>query len=267
MKEIKVSFRAGLGQPIREVDMYRFLTTSHYDKQLEEIRNTEDKEQRQELKKKLGAITPSGLFRGSMKEKNLVSHTARLCVDIDGGDNLYTAESMKDVLCSISTVEFASYSASGDGVYAIIVIDPEKHRESFDYIQNWFKKDLGITIDLQCHNISRLRFASSDKDFYYNDNAEVLDIGDWKKPEPEMPASEAVAFETSLPMDDFLQYCKRYDGEFQEGNRNHFLFHKACKAREKFELTQEQTEGILRRYVIMGFPESELRTTVRSAYK
>lgn len=267
MKKIMCSFRSGLYEPIRDVDMYKFLTTDYYDEQLEKIRSTEDKEERQELKKLLGAITPSARFEGRMREENILEHTGRLCVDIDGADNIYTADSMKEVLCNLSNVEFAALSASGNGVYCIIPIDPEKHRESFDYIQHWFQEELNITIDSQCHNISRLRFASSDKEYYYNDNAERLEIGDWVKPAPELPAVTEGLFDTKQPYKDFIQYCERYEGEFAEGGRNRWIYQKACKAREKFGLDAIQAEAALMRYSSKGFSPQEIRTSVRSAYR
>ena len=264
-KEIEVSFRKAFGEPIRNVNLFRFLTTDHYKVQIEEIRTEEDKDKRGELKKLLGSITPSGLFKDALKDDNLVRHSGYICLDIDQQDNEYTAQSIKDVCCSLSQVAFCAYSASGNGVFALVKIDPNEHHRSFEYLQHWFKDDLGIIVDQQCKNLARIRFCTYDPDYYLNEDPAELSVGDWQAPK-EIHEWDG-APENKGSYDDFSTYIENFKHDFHEGNRNRFAYHKAQQAREKFGLSKHDCFGVLKNLACTGFSVREIEQAVRSAYR
>ena len=264
LDEITISFRASFNAPIRDVNLMKYLKSDYYKPLLDKIRAEEDKDVRSDLKRSLGAITPSGRFRTAMKDEELVEHSGLLCVDIDAQDNKYTAQSMKDVVCKLDSVAYAAFSASGNGVFALVRIDPDKHLKSFQYIEQFFREELDINIDGQCKNLARLRFASNDPDHYINDNAVELNIGDWEKPKQEQVRSFNDVDTTGY--EDFATYCGYYEKEFLEGNRNRWVYNKMCKARDKFGMSKNEALAAMDRYVSSGFTTSEMNTTARSVF-
>ena len=65
-------------------------------------------------------------------------------------------------------------SIRGFGYVAYVKISPDKHLDSFLYIEKAFHNDLNITIDPACKDVPRLRFISYDPDLYLNENAKKL---------------------------------------------------------------------------------------------
>lgn len=114
---------------------------------------------RAELKKRLPAITPSGIFTGRGAEY-LVESSGIICIDIDGVDPTYA----KSILRPLPYVAYASASVSGGGVFAFIpVSDPVAHKMHFKAIERDLAS-VGLVVDPICANISHLRFYSYDED-------------------------------------------------------------------------------------------------------
>lgn len=128
---------------------------------VEKIRAETDKAVRNELKKKLLAVTPSGLFR----ERNmhgLVEHSGFICIDFDNLDN--DLQSIKNRLIADKYVYSAFVSASGNGLAVFVQIEKDKHEEAFLGLQKYFEEEYHIIADVGCRDICRLRFASYDPD-------------------------------------------------------------------------------------------------------
>lgn len=157
----------------KEVILFDFLTSKEYVDEVNEIRKVEDKKVKDELKSKLPAITPSGLFDKRRSASNLIKHTGIIQVDIDKQDNEHLKmQEVKKLLEDIEQVSFASYSVSGNGLFALIQIKyPEKHKEHFLSLEYDFKNDFNIVIDKSCKDVSRLRGYSYDEAYYFNEDA------------------------------------------------------------------------------------------------
>lgn len=152
-----------------------FLLSEKYRKEVEHIRTISDKEQRNELKKKLPLVTVSGVFEPTRSSNNLKEHTGLICIDIDGSDNIHIKNfsELKTQLSNIKEVLFCAVSVSGNGYFAIIPIkNPNNHREHFIAMQEDFKS-LGINIDIACKDVTRLRGYSYDPQPYINEDAEI----------------------------------------------------------------------------------------------
>ncbi len=153
----------------------KFLFSDKYRKEVEHIRTISDKEQRNELKKKLPLVTVSGIFEPTRSSNNLKEHTGLICIDIDGSDNTHIKNfsELKAQLSNIKEVLFCAVSVSGNGYFAIVPIkNPNKHREHFIAMQEDFKS-LGINIDVACKDVTRLRGYSYDPQPYVNEDAEI----------------------------------------------------------------------------------------------
>lgn len=157
---------------LHPVSLFEWCTTVKFKNQIELIRATADKTERDNLKQSLPCAMPSLLIDKT--------HSGFIAVDIDGtnhNENLdFSPEQLKQKVSSIANVAYCGYSASGLGVWALIpLFDPTKHLEHFRALQIQFKY-IGLSIDNSCSNVNRLRFASYDNEPYINPNAKAFSL-------------------------------------------------------------------------------------------
>lgn len=136
---------------------------------VEKIRSSSNEKEKKELKSKLPAITPSGIFQ-ERKTSMLQEHSGLICTDIDGKENPHISdwESVKENLGKLPFIMYAGLSVSGKGLFCLIKLAyPEKHAQHFNALQTTFK-EMGITIDKSCSDVSRLRGFSYDPKPYVN---------------------------------------------------------------------------------------------------
>ena len=143
---------------------------------VEKIRNTSDKKDRQELKKGLLNFAINCRFKDSRSANNVSEKTGLVYIDIDFQDNIEIIDKIPNILKSIQNVAFYKKSCSGNGYQAII-----PYSKSLDFTKVWYSiesdfKDLGIVIDSATKDISRVTFYSYDPDYYYNPNADAIDL-------------------------------------------------------------------------------------------
>lgn len=138
-----------------------------YNDLVKEIRAA-DEDDRKRLKKRLPAITPSGIFSGRGAD-HLQYPSGIMALDIDGVD----VDKAKKILKCMPYIAYAGRSASGGGVYAFLKIS---RVEAFKSHFKAISKDLasvGLPVDPICSNISSLRFYSFDEDPLINERPAI----------------------------------------------------------------------------------------------
>lgn len=190
----------------KDVNLLKFLTSNKYKSEVEQIRSANTKQEKDALKAKLPAITPSGLFHTKRKVENLSHHTGLIQIDIDGKDNPYlNMAETKELLKQVEQVCFCAYSVSGNGLFALVPIaEPNRHREHFLALEEDFKYDLNIVIDKSCKDVTRLRGYSYDENYYMNENALVYE-GLTEPKQLVLPQVKTVHIEPVNEADDFYK--------------------------------------------------------------
>lgn len=166
------------------ISLFQWLTSTKYKNTVEAIRKEPNKDRRDEMKSRLPAITPSGMFT-KRTSNSLVKHSGFIAVDIDHKENEHIGnyDELKEQICKISNVAYCGISVSGTGYFALIPIeDPDKHLQHFFALERAFKK-LGIVIDPACKNVDRLRGYSYDSESYFNHNARTF-AATYSEPKP-----------------------------------------------------------------------------------
>ena len=172
--DARVSLYKGVKDNVgTEVSLWDFLSDHSYRPHVDRLRSTSDPDERAELKRQLPLVTVSGLFKPTRKADHLVSHSGLICLDIDGKDNpCIEVSEIRSVLSERSDVAYASLSAGGGGMYAIIPIAyPHRHLAQFLALEDEFRQSYGICLDRACKDVTRLRAASYDPQAYINPNA------------------------------------------------------------------------------------------------
>ena len=159
---------------IEQRNLARLLLSDQWRDLVQAIRDEADTERQKQLKQRLPAFMPSGVF-SKKAAGGLQQHSGFICIDIDGKDNkeVENFADLKALVRLIPHVEYCGLSVSGTGYFCIIpVADPAKHRDYFRAIAHDFRR-CGIVIDRKCINVNRLRFVSYDPSPYVNTGALV----------------------------------------------------------------------------------------------
>lgn len=157
----------------KPVNLLTWLQSAKYAQQVNAIRQSNSKTERDKLKAQLPAITPSGLF-SKREASGLLRHSGFIQVDIDFRENCHITNytGLKAELAKIVNLAYLGLSVSGTGFWGLIPIRyPEKHTAHFLALQQDFKR-LGVTLDDKPKNIASLRGYSWDADAHFNHKAE-----------------------------------------------------------------------------------------------
>lgn len=162
-------------EPLRTVDLLKWLTTDRFKTQVIALRTTSDESSRKRIKSNLPCITPSGIFN-TRNRAGLVRHSGYLCIDIDHKDNSVLGREWfgkKKLLAkTFDSLFYAGMSVSGNGLCLIFrIAHPERHKEQFDALVREIREKTGLVADKGCCDVCRLRGASYDAYPYCNPQA------------------------------------------------------------------------------------------------
>lgn len=220
------------------------------------VRIISDKKLRDEAKKKVPAVTISGTFK-VREDAGIEKHTGYIGIDIDNCD----PEEMKSILCPDRYVSAAFTSISGRGLCLLFKINPEKHREAFQGIQEYLYENYNVVIDPTSINVSRMRFVSYDPHLYINDAASKFAI----YPKVKEPKKfEKIIYDASDFGDILKQITQRglnltqdsyhvwlrlgfaLQSKFGESGREYFHIISAVSPKYNSRLTDKQYDNILK---------------------
>jgi len=142
---------------------------------IDKIRELYDKDKKQAKQMKtdnLSAVTITGIFDDYRRIEQVKHINPIIAIDIDRDDNLHIKdwEELKHTVANLPYVFLTSYSCSGKGIYCLIYFNTElDFNKMFCSLQSDFK-NMGINIDRNCKDITRLRFVSYDDNILIRQN-------------------------------------------------------------------------------------------------
>jgi len=137
-----------------------------------------------QLKSNCWSSTVAAEYSRKRSQESFLRYNSRIPVDIDQIGHT-KAIRLRDQLKSDSSVEFAGISPSGNGLKAIIKLQPFSgdfkgaksfHRQAFDYINERMQNLYDVKIDLSGGDLPRLMVWTYDPKAYINLNAEALQV-------------------------------------------------------------------------------------------
>ena len=233
------------------------ITTGRSRDLVEMIRATPDKEQRQELKKKLVSVCFSGKFTGDRKDESLIEHSGFIVLDFD---HMADLRDRQNEIISHDFVYACWVSPSGNGLKALVKIaDGSKHREHFQALQEIFPD-----ADKSGINPSRVCYESYDPDIYHYPDAAIFSkIKTIEKVESkESNTDEDVIFKK------LLTWLSNKREAFVTGERNNFLF-KLAAACCRYGINEISAQNLINNEFLVNsdFSQREAYRTIKSAYK
>jgi predicted P-loop ATPase len=218
--------------------------------QIGKIRSTSNKAEIDNLKKNLPAVSISGLFENNRKADELTKHSGLIQIDIDKPENRQALISkLKEDQFSLAV--FDSPTHTGIKVIVRIEADTSTHLQSFYSLEKYYLQNYEIQIDNKCKDLSRLMFLSYDENIFINYDSTI-----WLS-----QIDDKQSFEHML---NWLE--KKKNEYYVDGNRNAFIYKLASACyrigvSEHYALTE-----CLNRFIDETFSETEIKTTVKSAY-
>lgn len=147
------------------------IKTGRWEDLVNPYRNMQDKEEQKALKRDMPCFAMSGEFEGRGADK-LLRHNGLICMDIDDQDNVDINEKIEK-LKKDKYVLALHMSIGGYGYAVYFKIDPNKHLESFEGLEDYLLENYSLECDTSCKDVSRLRFISYDPNIVINDEKEV----------------------------------------------------------------------------------------------
>ena len=232
---------------------------------VKKIRTETNKAERQELKKNLPAICFSGVFT-KRTDKSLSEHSGLICLDFDGYPKKKELLQDKENLTKDKFVYSVFISPSGNGLKVLVKIPTEiaNHKNYFNALNNHFDSPY---FDKMCSNISRVCYESYDPLIFINENSSIWETID------EIEYTEVLSNRDAptLPITDENKiveilvkwWVKKYP--MVEGQRNQNVYVLAM-AFNDYGINKSLAGYVLNQYITADFTESEIATTINSAY-
>ena len=232
---------------------------------VKEIRKTKDKEERNELKKRLPAICFSGKFT-KRNDISLIEHSGLICLDFDGYKSNKELLQEKERLSKNKYIYSAFISPSGKGIKALVKIPSniDKHKDYFNSLKNFINSDY---FDSTSKNISRVCYESYDPLIYISEKSSVWD----KIDEQEYVEKIKYKDKPTIPLTDenkiveiLIKWWEKKYG-LRNGERNNNVYILAA-AFNDFGVPKTLAEYVMSNFDSKDFNRNEIIRTINSAY-
>lgn len=183
MENNQVSYYSTMFNPQIErglVDIIDNIRHGAYASQIAALRSEIDDERRSELKKRLPAFTPSGIFLVKRQHNTISYYTRYVVLDFDKVPLAIMSEALRRINADPHTV-VSFVSPSGNGIKVIVEVDSEKslHISAFNLVKVYYESATNLPVDPSGKDISRLCFVSDDPNAYSNfDNHTIFHIAE-----------------------------------------------------------------------------------------
>ena len=241
---------------------------------INEVRSKLTKEEKNEAKVKLSAVTFCGTF--NTRSKNGLKKGSGLAIlDFDKLDTFEQVQELKEKISKDKHIYSVWFSPSGNGLKALvkipIVTSNDEYNgyykaifEHFKWINKEYSKEV---IDTSGQDISRLCFESYDAEIYINIEAETFTKFYIKQINFD---TENLGVVTNIPLTDQDAIANRLMVWFKnhyKGNERNNSFHKLALAFNDFGVQKITAERYILPNAEKDFPESEILALINSAYK
>lgn len=219
-----------------------------YKSEISQIRTEQEKHRKDNLKNKLPAITPSGLFNAQRKKEFLKSYSGIICLDFDNVENLKESKNLisNDEYC---LCVFISPSGNGLKVFVKVSGGIDKHLKNFNTLCKYFKEKYQLVADSKCSDVTRLMFLSYDEKLILKRASKQWSCIDFYK-----------------SVFDKIESEKNPQINFIEGKRNNFVFDLGRKCRDNNLPIDFVKNVVSQKYASQGFDISEIKSAIQSAY-
>lgn len=254
-------------------DVHKVLISIKYKAITDELRQTTDKQQQNEIKaSKLDYVTFSGIF-SKRATTGLLQHSNLFCIDLD---NLNNVEETKSRIIELLPPSLMFVSPTGNGiklVYKVNIAEAE-HIEYFKAFEQFFQSQMNLNIDNKCKDIPRACFLCYDKEAYLNKEPQIIDksfIDTFYTEAEKIPQidrntliSETIT-DYSIIIDNLKTWLNKKES-YVNGNRHGYLT-KLAGAYNRYGIPQHLAENDVLSFCQSDCKQSDLLNIVKGIYK
>jgi KaiC/GvpD/RAD55 family RecA-like ATPase len=258
-------------QPSENMPLLQALTqihnNSHYHltKECARLYALGDKEGYAEVKRKLPAFTPSGVFDPARKDDNLKTYSHFVILDIDKlqpEQVIPLKEQIQHI--PLTFCVFISPSRCGLKVLVRVSSGPEMHQQAFNQLQKIYQNKLGVEIDPSGKNISRLCFFSGDSSIYIKEDAkEFTPVHQQIEVQPLPQSAAPIDSNNFKAVYDKCLALTLNKLSFSEGSRNNFVNLLANNCNRNGIPETDAASFIKMQF---NYNDAEVSATIKSAY-
>lgn len=254
-------------------DVHKVLISIKYKVITDELRQTTDKQQQNEIKaSKLDYVTFSGMF-SKRATTGLLQHSNLFCIDLDNLDNVAETKSRIIELLPPSLM-FVSPTGKGIKLVYKVTIAEAEHIEYFKAFEQFFQSQMNLTIDNKCKDIPRACFLCYDKEAYLNKEAQIIDksfIDTFYTEAEKVPQNAPIEVikETITEHDVIIENLKTWLNKkesYVNGNRHGYLT-KLAGAYNRYGIPQHLAESDILSFCQSDCKQSDLLNIVKGIYK
>jgi hypothetical protein len=228
------------------------------------IRNEQDNDLRNKIKKNLPSVCFSGKFT-KRADSAILEHSGLICLDFDKFPSEEEMVQFNEFIQK-DKYTFASFvSPSGNGYKVVVKIpkDHKFHKMYFDALNDYYESPY---FDSVTKNLSRVCYESYDPNIYINKDSEVWTV---KADFEQFETKERKAIIQVDNVDDKIKalmvwFNKKYS--MTEGGRNDNLFKLVC-AFNQYGVGKLDAISFCSQFEQNGFTAYEIGTIIDSAYK
>lgn len=230
------------------------------------IRKQKEKEERNELKKKLPSICFSGKF-SKRADNSIIEHSGLICLDFDGFQKQKELIEYKEKMIKDKYTYSVFISPSGNGLKVLVKIpnDAENHVNYFKSLQKHYNSTY---FDATSKNLSRVCYESYDPLIYINNNSnlwETIEETDYKEIINNRDAPTIAITDENKIVEILVKWWnKKYP--MVEGQRNQNVYILAM-AFNDYGINKNLAQYICNQYSSRDFTISEITETIDSAYQ
>ena len=233
---------------------------------VKDIRKEKNKNERNDLKKKLPSICFSGRF-SKRSDNSLLEHSGYICLDFDGFIKKKDLIEFKEKLTKDKYTLCVFISPSGNGLKLLVKIpnDAENHVKYFKSLEKYYDTTY---FDTTCKNLSRVCYESYDPLLHYNKNSmlwDKIEETEYREVVVHRDAPTLRITDENKIVDILVKWwTKKYP--MVEGQRNHNVYVLGM-AFNDYGINMNLAKYICNQYATKDFTESEITNTIESAYQ
>lgn len=254
----------GVGSVIKTIKSEKFKEQIELIRRLKKEENPQYKEE----KKKLMAVTWSGIFSERLASK-IEEYSGILCVDIDDIDAEQIVE-LKNKFKNDSYILGGFTSPSGDGL-KVLLWSPdatEKYHQHFYFsAEKYFKDEYNVDIDRACKDVCRLCYVSYDDSAWIRESVESFQIDFKSRPESNFITNTYAGTHIGQDHQRCFKVAKSWVERiflFEEGQRNKYIHNLACSL-NRLGVPMDVCISIIENNYVT--PDKKWHQSVGSAYK
>jgi len=236
--------------PVETLDIDSFIDSVRlgvWKSGVERVRGEKDEKKQADIKRKMPCVTISGTFSKRL-EVNLLSHSGFICMDFD---HIEVVDGVVQT-CGIENDPYTyalSDSIRGCGFFVIVKVNPLKHKESFDWLEEYYFTTYGLRVDDSPKNPASCRYVSYDPKIKINKNSKPSPCPKKKKEvapkfRPMVCTNDQIHQIMKIAVDSNVNICESHStwlrvgfalaDELQEEGRGYF--HQLSSVSDKYKI-------------------------------